>query len=227
MTQNPVEPITITSHPLCPFMHAWRMVLAATGRVAGRDFEVRRLEYKDVATWGPLIPTGADIPWMTTKDKEVLSGTLPVLQFIEETIPGAELLADDATERVRSRNRALLAVEVLTAMRLVFVSKTHEEERATTEALFGILGRCEAQPWSSHGRIDWVLLAAASTILASRAKIMIDARWSAAPKTKALVLALSKEDVVVSTRIGAYDDEFREFYKAFGGTFEASAAQGG
>ena len=226
MTQN-TEPTMITSHPLCPFMHAWRMALASTGRVAGKDFEVGRLEYKDVANWGPLIPAGAEIPWMTTKDKEVLSGTLPVLQFIEETFPGAKLFADEATERVRSRNRALLASELLNAMRLVFVSKTAEEERATTEALFGILGRCEAHPWSSRGRIDWVLLAAASTILASRAKVMSDSRWSAAPKMKALVLALSKEDVVVSTRIGEYDDEFREFYKAFGGTFEASVAHGG
>ena len=227
MKQNTAEPMTITSHPLCPFMHSWRMALAATGRVAGKDFEVGRLEYKDVANWGPLIPAGAEIPWMTTKEKEVLSSVLPVLQFLEETISGAKLLADDATERVRSRNRALLAVELLNAMRLVFVSKTPEDEHATTEALFGILARCEAQPWSSHERLDWVLLAAASTILASRAKIMSDARWIAAPKMKALVLALSKEDVVASTRIGAYDDEFREFYKAFGGTFEASAAHGG
>jgi hypothetical protein len=226
MTESVTAVMTITSHPLCPFMHAWRIALAATGIAVGVGYEARRLDYEDMPRWGELIPPGADVPWLT-KDKETLWGALPVLQWFEETIPGSKLLPDDATERVRVRNRALLAADLRNTMRTVFISKSSPEQLATTEALFGVLRRCEALPWSEKCRLDWVLLAAASTILASREKIMSDPRWSGVPRMKALVLEASQDDGVVATRTAGYNDEFRAFYRAVGGTFESTTSAGG
>lgn len=216
---------TITSHPLCPFMHAWRIALAGAGKRAASDYEVVRLEYEDAARWRDTIPPETEIPWLT-KDEAHLSGALPVLQWIEETVPGTGLLADHPAERLRSRNRALLATELLSAMRTVFTSKTDEGERTSLDALFAVLARCEAQAWSPRGRVDWVVMAAASTLLASRSRIIADTRWTTLPKTRALVLALSRDDLVTATSTDDYAAAFRAFHRAFGGRVDEPAAPG-
>jgi hypothetical protein len=196
------------------------MSLSLTGQVAGKDFAVHRLVYPDRPRWREVIPPGTSLPFLVA-GAETLDGGLPVLQFLEETIPGSRLLPEGAVERVRVRNRAIVAADLLEVMRLVFVAKSPAEEHEATEDLFAHLSRCEAQAWSPEPRLDWVLLAAASTILASQPKVTNDTRWSACPSMRARTLALSEEDLVRATRADGYDAAFAAFFRVFGSTFAA------
>jgi hypothetical protein len=196
------------------------MALSLAGQVAGKDFAVRRLAYPDRPRWREVLPPGTTLPFLTA-GAETLDGGLPVLQFFEETLAGSRLLPEGAAERVRVRNRAIVAADLLDAMRVVFVAASRAEEQKATDDLFSRLSRCEGQAWSPEPRLDWVLLAAGSTILASRPKLRSDARWSACPTMRARTLALSDEEVVRTTRADDYDSAFAAFFLAFGGTFDA------
>jgi hypothetical protein len=165
-----------------------------------------------------MIPEGASLPVLVA-GSETLSGALPVLQWFEETLPGSKLLPGDAGERVRVRNRALLASELLDATKTLLLSPSTAEEQHTSLALFGVLGRCATRTWSSRPRLDWVLLTSAATVLVSQPKIMQDARWADYPAMKSLLRSLSEDDVAVATRAARYEDEFRAFFRAFGSSF--------
>jgi len=194
-------------------LHAWSIALTLAGKARDKDFLVKRLAYAEMEHWSQAIPAGASQPFLETATGEVLSGGLPILQFIEETEPRAGFLPEGPAERVRIRNRALLAVDLLNALRPVFVSKTPQQQESALTSLFEMLNAAEAQPWSAMLRMDRVVLAAAATVAASQAKLMHDARWDRVPRMKALVLDLSTHEAVRATRAENYGEEFREFFQ--------------
>jgi glutathione S-transferase len=211
-------PMVLTSHSLCPILHAWTMTLTLAGKVAGHDFSVQRLAYSDLPSWSKVIPTGASLPFLIHQN-DTLWGSLPVLQWIEETVPGSRLLPMDPVQRVRTRQRALVAIELLDAMKTVFVSKSKEQERQSLAAMFTLLERCEILPWGGLPSLDGVLLAAAATLLTCHDRLLQDARWSQTPNLKATILRLRAHDVVLATKAPEYDTAFGAFFVAFGSSF--------
>jgi glutathione S-transferase len=170
----------ITSHSLCPMMHAWRIALHNAG-IAVHDIQVTVLTYAQRADWAKSIPSGAGLPFMRVGGHSgavVLTGTLPVLQFIDETLQGAKLLPSDAAQRVHVRNRALVAIDVLNASRPVLTAQTHDTLQSALHALFAVLLNANTQQWSTLPTLDAVVLAAAATILCCQPVIFNDGRWS-------------------------------------------------
>jgi hypothetical protein len=208
----------ITSHSLCPILHSWSIALTLAGKQQERDFTVRRLLYPDMARWSEFIPAGVELPFLTTGLDHVF-GSLPILQWIEETVDGSRLLPEQAVERIRTRNRALVALDLFGVMRGVLVSKTLDEQTVATSALFNMLKKCEALSWSAAPRLDWVLLAAATTILTSQDKIMNDDRWSGLPRLRDQARNISEHPVVMSTKAQNYSVEFSAFFRATGSSY--------
>jgi glutathione S-transferase len=217
--------ITLTSHPLCPLLHAWSLALTLADNTEGTSFVVKRLPYADMPRWAEEIPTGASLPFVTTAGMS-LGGGLPVLQFLEETIPRSALLPTDPLERVAVRNRALLAVDVFNVLRPVFVAQTRNEEMRARDVLFATLMRCEGEAWSTIQRLDWVLLAAASTLIAVHPKLMDDPRFAQCPGMYARISLMSGHDAVVATRAPDYEAEFGRFFRAFGSNFDRDVSAG-
>jgi hypothetical protein len=213
-----MAPLTLTSHTLCPFLHSWIIALSLAGLVPGKDFAVRRLTYPDRHRWKEAIPDGMSLPFLIA-GRDMLDGGLPVLQFFEETLSASRLLPEGPADRARIRKRAVLAADLLDVMRCVFVASSPEEERRATEKLFAGLSRCEAQEWSAEPRLDRVILAGGSTVLAGQPKLAGDPRWSACPAMRALTRALSEEEVARTTRAEDYDAAFAAFLVSFAGTY--------
>jgi glutathione S-transferase len=192
------------------------MALDVSGLVADRDYRVVRLAYADRARWSESVPPDASLPFLRLADGRALVGALPVLQYFEETIAGANLLPSDPVERVHARNRALAATELFGALRAVFLTKTETEEQATTSALFALLSCCETGAWSSEPKLDWIMFAAAATVLGSQPQLMGNRAWATLPATRARVEALRCHPLAERTRAPDYEREFEAFFEAFG-----------
>jgi glutathione S-transferase len=209
--------LDLTSHSLCPILHAWCLALTALGRTPEKDFRVHRLSYDAMKSW--QIPAGASLPFLVVEG-EVLSGGLPVLQYFIDAAPNSELLPDAPAMRVHVRNRALLAFELFGAMRPFLVSKSSDEAQHTGEGLFACLARCEAQSWSKAYHLDRLVLTAAATILTSQARIMEDVRWEKCVALRRLIIELSDDPRATSTRAANYEAEFGSFFRAFASVWQ-------
>jgi glutathione S-transferase len=210
--------ISLTSHSLCPTLHSWVTALLLSGKKPGQDFTVQYLRYEDMPNWNTMMPPGAAMPLLQTAKGEQLSGGLPVLQYIDESLQ-AGLLPGTPAERVQIRNRALLAVELIQALRPILVSKTPEEESAGLVSWFAALAKVETQDWSKAMHLDSVMLAAAATVAHSQEKLMADRRWNEVPRMHKLFQELPQVPEVAAAKTGHYGREFSAFYKAFGSTY--------
>jgi glutathione S-transferase len=211
----------ITSHSLCPMMHSWRIALELSG-IDPSNITVTQLAYAARSTWQQVIPTGAGLPFLRCRDTDVLYGALPVLQYFAETV-SSQLLPTNSVERVHVRNRALLAMDILSSTRPVLVAANQDHLQTSLITLFAVLQSAENQSWSALPAIDAVLLAAAATILCSQPRILADARWDSLQALRSRLNALSEHQVVLATRAQNYHAEFSAFFSTFGSVFAAAA----
>jgi hypothetical protein len=219
MTTPQIMTFAITSHSLCPMMHAWRIALEMSG-IKPANVVVTQLAYSARSTWPQVIPAGTGLPFVRCRDADVLHGALPVLQYLAETV-NAKLLPPDAVERVHVRNRALVAMDILTATRPVLVATNNDALQKSLTCLFTVLEVADKTPWSTLPTIDGVLLAAAATILWSQPQILADARWGSIPKLREQLHLLSEHPDVLATRALNYQSEFSDFFAAFGSVLPA------
>jgi glutathione S-transferase len=202
-------------------MHSWRIALELSG-VDRSNIAVTQLAYASRSTWPQVIPTGAGLPFLRCRDADVLYGAVPVLQYFAETV-GSQLLPANPVERVHVRNRALMAIDILSATRPVLVAANNGHLQNSLNSLFAVLQSAENQSWSSLPALDAVLLAAAATVLCSQPQILEDARWSSMQTLLNRLHALSEHPVVLATRAQNYRTEFSEFFASFGSMFAAAS----
>jgi glutathione S-transferase len=192
----------------------WSIALGRAGKQRDTDFSVLRLEYPQMASWP--IPPGASTPYLRTQNGTLLWGSLPVLQYFEETLPNAKLLPESREERIWVRNRALLAMELIMALRPILVAKSEDEYQSGIQNFFVAAKPAEAAPWSSELFLDRIVLSAFATVAASQAHFMANAAWSNAPMLMAFTQRLPQTPLVHAARAARYDETFREFFQAFG-----------
>jgi glutathione S-transferase len=212
--------VTITSHALCPSLHAWQIALELTNAQRDVEYRVERFTYPTMSTWAERTPPGAALPFLTTARNEVLTGPLPVLHYLLEVETTPASLPADRVERVRVRNRAMMAADIATHLRPVLIARTEEAEREALTQLFTLLHKADAQPWSPLPLLDAIVLAAAATVAASQARLMRDPRWRDVPRIEAHMRTLSADPMVQRTRAKQYAQHFGEFFRAFGSAFD-------
>jgi glutathione S-transferase len=218
--------LTITSHALCPTLHAWHLALLLSDREEGRDFTVVRLRYPDRPSWPLAIPTGASLPFMVTERGTVLTGPMPVLHYIAETGSTPACVPADAEARVLMRNRAMLGNTVITALRPILVAPSDDAVEDALTKFFAEVASVERASWGELPQLDAVMLAAAATIAMSQPRLMTDARWNALPQTRRHLEELSADARVRATRAEPFGAHFVEFFAAFGGVL-GDVAQAG
>ncbi len=156
---------------------------------------------------------------MTLPEGQWLSGELPVLNMFDE-LAGIKthLLPTNPIERVQTRNRAMVAQDLLLPLRSLFVDLNELAFRTAEKAIVAKLMAADELPWSSAMHVDRIVLAAFSTLTASR-KGLLD-RWSKhAPTIVTLLKKLAETPLVRKLRTEEYDQQFQAFFAAFGGQY--------
>ena len=98
-----IPKLTLISFPTCPFVQ--RAVIALKER--GVDFEVIYIDLADKPDWFLAISPLGKVPVLKVEragaDPAILFESTVILQYLDETLPGARLFPEDALDRARQR----------------------------------------------------------------------------------------------------------------------------
>ncbi|MBC9247436.1 glutathione S-transferase family protein [Paracoccus sp. 11-3] len=100
---SPLPKLTLISFPTCPYVQ--RAVIALKER--GVDFEVIYIDLAAKPDWFLAISPLGKVPVLKVEregfDPAILFESTVILQYLDETLPGARLFPEDALDRARQR----------------------------------------------------------------------------------------------------------------------------
>lgn len=132
--------IRIISHPLCPFAHRLRLLLAAKGWRRGVDYRATDLDLASLPGWFfDISPDGA-MPVLEVGGCVRSLDTDRSAEFLDE-LDGPSLLPPTPLARLRAREVIARVSKLLQQLKHVLVARDRAELVTATDHLFDELGR--------------------------------------------------------------------------------------
>ena len=211
--------LELTSHPLCPFLQRWVMILLKKELQAGTDFTVR---YVDLAKIAP----SQRAPELRVNNSHQFHDVIAVAALLDELTASHSMLPSDPLKRTMDREAILQATSCFEVLRKVFTTK---DPIVLTEAITQVFDQLrQIEAWADpNDRFSLVdaTYAPAFCVMSPHALLWQDQHWKELPKTRAWAENLLKDHAVQGSKCDAIDrsrnyaNEFKKFFDFFGSSF--------
>ncbi|MEI6159030.1 MAG: glutathione S-transferase family protein [Roseococcus sp.] len=147
--------LTLVSHHLCPYVQRAAIALAEKGA----PFERVTISLDDKPDWFRAISPLGKVPLLRVGDTTLFE-SVPIIEFIEETVPGPRLHPADALQRARHRAWIEFASAMLGDLWRLETAKTEADYEPARAALATKAARLE----EARGEGPWFAGAAFSLV---------------------------------------------------------------
>jgi glutathione S-transferase len=128
--------LELVSHALCPFVHRAAIML----REKGATFDKTYIDLDDKPPWFLRISPRGRVPVLIAGGVPLFE-SLPIIEFLDETLPPRIMPEDDAFERARQRAWVEVANDLLHAQLALLLAPGEPEVAAAMTALASPLAR--------------------------------------------------------------------------------------